>query len=481
MVFLIKSNTYVRNNSEIDKICKTMINIEQNRNIFNVDGIENDIKNTNIPFNSYTYKNIEYNITTSVGVVVIYVNNSHDDVTFTNLSHIMIEKFNQLNINSINTSDKLPISTYTHKSTYHTLVTSNNNIIASLIPTSTSTLNSSLSYRKLINNVRDFKKACESGTRFVWYIRINHRQNKSYLSIVESSEKMPDKIYLMRSISTIIHDGNDIFNIKNNTKQINYPSLDQYNIHKDNKIIESPVHINQIYGLDYEIISHFSTNVEYVSKFNMLYKILESHKLVNYKDFKLRRLNRDKLWYVQISETFNYDTQEFNELKSDETGKPIFPNDVCYITGMPIYKHCYILKVGLKKEDQKNQEDIYDNICHIMVAPYAYHSCALFHHFFNSTGSYSIIETYISEYPRTEAEVIDLIPSNKIDNLKRNLLKCISLNGSCLKNTSEFLVSRLYTFDIDTKIIYIGYENISDSDVIRHKDTKNILFRYISD
>lgn len=285
----------------------------------------------------------------------------------------------------------------------------------------------------------------------------------------------------MRAVSTIIYDGNDMFNISNNTKQINYPSLDQYISYKNNRIIGSPVHIKQIYGLDYEIISHFNAkNKEKIIK--TFYESLKSFKLVNYKDFKLRRINRDKLWHNQISDLFNYDLQELNELNSEEIGKPIFPNDICFITGMPIYKHCYIAKVGLKSENKQDDGinySNYSNISHILIAPYLYHSYKNFNEYFMTKCRYSILDMYISLYPRTEIEAINLIPSNKIDDLKRNLLRCISLNGCCLKNINNFMKTRLYTFDVDTKIIYIGYNNITDSDIIRHKDTNSILFKFI--
>lgn len=483
MVFIIKSNNYVRTTYDIDKICKMMINIEQNKYIYNIDGIENDAKESKTPFNLYTYKNVEYNITTSIGVLIIYVKNSSEDVTASNLSNDMINKFIQLDGDEGGSCDNLPVSTPYHKSTYHTLVTLNNNIVPNLIP-NTLTNNSlyRLSYRTLIFSLRDFKKACESGTRFIWYVHINHRINTPYLNIVELSERIPNKIYLMRSISTIIYDGNDVFDVKNNTKQINYPSLNQYISYKNDKIIESPVHIKQIYGLDYEIISHFNRkNTEKISK--IFYEKSKSFKLVDYKDFKLRRIDRDKLWYNQLHDIFDYDIQELSELNSKETGKPIFPNDICFITRMPLYKHCYIAKVGFISENKQN-DDIsnvnYVNISYILIAPYLYHSYKDFNQYFTDKCCYSILDMYISLYPRTEVETINLIPSENIDDLKRNLLRCISLNGCCLKNINNCSKTRLYTFDIDTKIVYIGYDSIiTDSDIIRHKDTDNILFRFI--
>ena len=60
MVFNIKGTSSLRDitSLDIDLICKTMINIEKNKNIYNLHGSENPLPISNTPFNSYTHKQV---------------------------------------------------------------------------------------------------------------------------------------------------------------------------------------------------------------------------------------------------------------------------------------------------------------------------------------------------------------------------------------------------------------------------------------
>ena len=70
MVLIIKQRNSLTD--EIDQICKMMINIENNQNVFNLQGLENNLATAKNPFNNYTYNQVDFNISVSMGAVIIY-------------------------------------------------------------------------------------------------------------------------------------------------------------------------------------------------------------------------------------------------------------------------------------------------------------------------------------------------------------------------------------------------------------------------
>jgi hypothetical protein len=472
MVYIIKQRAGLIN--EIDQLCKIMINIENNKKIYTSEGKENEIDISETPFNNYTYKQVEYNISVSMGVVVVY---TLDDINFTTISYNMKNKFIEL---SKDAENSLPYSTYQYTSTYHTVVTR--------IPeeTGTSISTRGKSYRKIIEYPNDIQLCCDNGSRFVWYLHIiNNNNGKPYLQIPELSKRIPEKQYLLRAVSTIIYDGMNLLNINNGTRQINYPSVKQYTMFKKKQIVETPIVINQIYGLDFEIIKYYSdNNVKIDSDLFRLRDDCNEYDLIDYATVKLRRVNISKKWYIQLNDPFDYDKQEELESNSEEIGKPLFPNDVCFITGAPIYNSCYILKVG-KKYTTESQDKKYTNTTHIMVSSYMYHNNIIvsktkkktFQEYFENTSGYTIIKTFISKYPRTELEAINLIPANKITDIKRNILQCISVNGGTLIASNFYYSNVFYTLNITKNIIYVGVSDMNDIDVIKYNMPNTILFQ----
>ena len=461
MVFNIKKTTNFTN--DIGQICKTMINIEQNKNIYNLQGGENPAKLANKPFNTYTYKQVDYNISASMGVLIIY---EPDPITFVNLYNLMVCKFAELNKD---TSDSIPYIDGDYKSTQHTLVTLKN----VTFDTSVSLDTFSKSYRKIIASEPDIKKCCESGSKFVWYIHIS---NNPYLYISELSNHIPSNYYLMRSVSTIIYDGCDLFNINTGSKQINYPALSQYNLFNSNKILESTILISDTYGLDCDIISYYTgdyNNTKINITFSKNYNIEQTFNLVDYKTLEICRVNKGKSWNSQLNDIFDYKLQEELELNIKENGKPSFPNNICFITHMPLYQNVYVLKIALR-EATVNPVN-YTDIKYIMIAPILYHSIINgkgFRYYFTDMCEYDIMEVFISDYPTTELDAIALIHSNKIDPVKRDILKCISKNG--YYNST----GNIYTLNLKKKVIYVGLDNFRDTDIIKYKSTSTILFNY---
>ena len=480
MVLIIKQRNSLTD--EVEQICKMMINIENNQNVFNLQGLENNLATTKNPFNNYTYNQVDFNISVSMGVVIIYTS---EDIQNRTVINLMMSKFRELNKD---TSINLPYSSNQYNSTYHTLVTTKPN--TSITGTSVNTFVKA--YRKLITDPYDIKKSCEDGSRFVWYIQVI--DSNPYLKIVELSSMVPQKSYLMRAVSTIIYDGKHLFNVKNGTKQINYPALTQYNMYKNNKILDTTIHISHLFGLDHEIISYYSDGeIDFETRVFSMYASDFKCDMLKYDEVEIRRVNKDKKWHIQIKEPFDYEKQEDLESNTEETGKPPFPNDVCFITGMPIYSACYILKVGklIPPVDAtpatETPEPQYENISHIMVSSYIYHlyftsSRASQHNTFTSNflrkSGYTIIQTFISTFPRTELEAIELIPPNKISPMKRDILTCISKNGGNLTSDNNNHTTMLFTINMDKKIVYVGVETLSDIDIMTYQTTNTVLFHF---
>ena len=99
----------------------------------------------------------------------------------------------------------------------------------------------------------------------------------------------------------------------------------------------------------------------------------------------------------------------------------------------------------------------------------------IFDQYFNYMTGYNIIGMYITLFPRTELEAIELIPKNKISEERRDLLKCISINGCCIINT-EGCNYNVFTADLDRKIVYAGFYEINDKILFDYKNSNTVLF-----
>lgn len=455
MVILVKPIT---GSNDIQCICKYMINIEQNKNIFDEQGQENKTPLCDTPFNNYTHQRVDYDMTVSFGVILCYVD---DDI------HSIRDSIQQ-NIRRLSftiPNEYYPIHTSFSKSTTYTMI----NKKASF-DSITTTSRYGRSYRKIIIDENGIKTACETGSRFVWFV---HKvTNFPYLKIPELS--LPSHpIYLLRSISTIIYDKLNLFNMEHGTKQLDYPKLSQYNMFKLGKISSECIKISNIFGLDYEIIQSY---YDYDIKFNYDMKLTNTHKKVNYTKFKIRRLNPKIKWHNQLCEQFDYEKQETLEEQNSETGKPLFRNDVCFVSGIPLYNNVYLLKVA----SINNDGVVKSSKSYIMVNSFVYHMTHIIndkpHTFTDYLAHYKIkiLKIYISSYKRTDIDVIKTISNNKISQLKKKIMISIITNGVCI----DTHLNKCYTADIDDKVVYIGKDSITDLDIIIYHKTDTIIFQY---
>jgi hypothetical protein len=259
MVLFIKSKAGDKNMDGnipvyIKNICKQMLNIEMNKSVYNVDGTFN--KNPR-PFNKYMYKQVEYNITPSSGTVLIYTstvpNFQQREVLLNYMKHVldsipMEPQPGAVKLNRYNN----------YISSYYTLIS---NTPEGPVTTMTSDTTGKR-YRHLEYCISRFSTPPRQNlVRFHWNIKVMHKpintnRNISHLKVPEHSQYL-GKEYLMRAISTIIYDDNDMFDVKSGIKQINYPSLNQYTAYKAKKIIDRPIMLSKTCGIDFELLSYY--------------------------------------------------------------------------------------------------------------------------------------------------------------------------------------------------------------------------------
>lgn len=463
VLFIITQNEI---DNDIDILCKMMINIEQNKNIYDKHGNANH-PNIRKSFNSYTFQQVDYDISVSVGVLLLYMP-SNTNLIYSDIIFMLISKFRELDII---TELKIPVSTELYKSTTYTLLSTQSS-------TERITSNSvyGTSYRKLINNDYDVKKCYESGSTFVWLVKTINYRSDNYLQLAELNTNIPPKSYLMRSISTIIYDYNHIFNEKHMTKQLDYPLLSQYNMFKNNQILDEAIYISDTFGLDYEIVKCYRPTISSRIFFNETDDAKIS--ILDYNEYEIRRRDITKQWDKQLSESYNYNEQELLEKNINESGKPSFPNDVCFITGMPLYQKAYLLKVAYITNiitGEINEK----TISYILVSPYVYHSVFnkktnIYFKSYLQSKKITILEVFISNIHRSEYDAIDMIPNKLIKPLKKEIMLSISKNGvyNMTKNNC------LYTVNLNKNCIYLGINNFNDTDVINYQNTNTVLFNW---
>jgi hypothetical protein len=489
MVLYIK--THDDSYATIDLIAKQMINIEMNKNIF--DKIGNRIP-TNLctPFNIYNINQVEFNISVSTGVILMYLPNVYDTIikSFINAIVNRIEILdNELSNNSLTTLDKL-IDIEAYKSTTYTSITKKINIMD--YP-KTNCVGRIQPRRKILINGNEIKRNHDNGVLFVWSLKCINKDN--YLSIPEVSVLIQEQTYLMKSISTIIVDKIDLFNIPSFTKQINYPSLEQYSIFDNKQILNKQIYISLMFGLDYEILKCYKHELKLPKK-----NIMEiSLKLIPYTDLsissfcfknkhnnvksldnqhkkQIRRRNPKKEWYNQLRESFDYKKQEEQELNINESGKPIFPYDVCFITNAPLYGNAVVLKVSYKNKENTNS---YILICKLLYyIPFIIDNKEVCISTYFKLKNIEILESYLTNMVRTESDAINMIPNTLIDPLKKEIMESISINGAYHKLIHNRRL--LYAINIKKNKVYLGMTNIYDSDIIEYKNTNTILFNSIT-
>jgi hypothetical protein len=431
-------------------------------------------------FNSYTYQQINYNISPSYGVLVIY----GGSIPVRSFVTLLERTFQHLNL--YDGYALSPYSLYSNKSTSYTLISKDP---SGLYGTSSNLYQPH--YRKLITSLHDLPRALISGSKFIW--RIVKASDKPYLFPPELSSAFPSEQYLNTALSTIIYDGVKLLNVKHGMMQINYPALAQYTISDKSRIIPELIYISSKMGLLPEIASYYCDSAQKGIIFSELPREFQDFTIdcIEYDLTKVRRLDPSKPWHVQLNTPWVYHDQEEQEKNIKETGKPAFHNDVCFLSQIPLHKNVYLIEVVSNKKRppvDTIETDSNDPIVScIFVSPYMMHSqfksksrsgCNIRLPIYLSNYGYKIISCSIVKFPRTEFDVIKEINKDKISDKKRRLLYTISKYG-CMGKATNYDETILYTFNPGDSQIYCGFSGqINDTEIVTYQNTNTILFRY---
>lgn len=459
MVIFIKEES---NTVDIDKICKIMLNVENNSTIFDNDGnlIPIDSRKS---FNNYEINEVEYDITVSIGFILLYLP-IDNRLTVRNIIENIITKINALervfDIRTINMDRPVNIGTY--KCTTYTYLGKNLSM-ADFDDTG---------YRNIIHDKHALRDVCKNKFGFTWFIKIIVKNDK-YLKLHELCNLMPTQENLMKSLSTIIYDNRQLFNVDTIQKQIDYPKLSQYNMFINGQILKDTIHISPIYGLSYEILKCYIPDVKwnYINIYREKIKLDTCH--------KIKRRDPNKKWFKQLQTPFDFTEQESMAYKYQKSGKIPFSNDVCFVTGAPLFNNILLLKVVYNNDVTTET--------HILINANTYNAKFIVNNKYDNLHKYfiskkiMIISEHIIAYNRNESDAIDLIPKNLIDPLKKDIMESISINGIHRKIFGYYNQSHLYTINIKKNKIYLGFERIYDYHILKYQNTNTILFNVVLD
>jgi hypothetical protein len=444
MVIFVKGTDII----DVKKLCCIMSNIEKNKNEYNMDGTLNKTKSSKKSFNKYIYNQIEFDATVCCGFLVIYSNNLNIPDLINKLTYEFDKNFN-------GDESYYPSSSTYYKSSQHTVLLSN----TTKKGTSSQMKKMPYPYRFLCTNQSEIEKQLKIGARFVWYIHLVN-QNDKYIQIQELCDKIPSKIYLKRSISTIIYDSMNIFNVKPNLKQLDYPYINQLT----QTLLPIKIRVESRCGLDHEIISKWMD----VNK--PLYLTTIKYKKCNYSHYITLKVNKDISWENQLkkelSKPFNLEKYKQSEL----------PDDICFISRSPLYGNIYIIEFN-----RKIPINVDNGVkCYISINSYVFHSMFGNSYLLEYISKKDILinKIFISSYPRTELMVINMIPDNIINKVKKNIMRCISENGACIDKIN-IRDNKLITYDAEKNIIYLGLPNyIYVITAHKYKNTNTVLFSW---
>lgn len=431
------------------KIAQTMINIENNQDIFTQDFKKN--QNPTTGFNKYSANNVLYEVSNPThGTIIIYSDKRLTDTIHrvsTRNSPQILYLINKLrdNLKTIGILSKIQPSVESHP---YTLLT-NENVIT----------------RNIICTNEGFKR--NYGASFIWEITIVdlHNYNKTTLLTPNYSTKSLTDDYLAKALTTIIYDSCDLLNMP--YKQLNYPSLTQYKLYQRGKICDDEVTIHSKYGIELELAKIFTDKRYLSNKIPGRFIISEA---VKYESLKIRRVHPTKDWIETIKEEYNYEKQEKDEIELVAEGKPVFPNNICFISKMPLSS---VAIASFITNIETGQE-----FC-ILISPamdFAVdndYKPIIYEHILYANG-FVITSKYYVECPRSTLEVIDIIP-NTVNPVKKKILKAIEKYGIFSSKVGYHRTEYL-TIDVEEQEVYIGLPSFDDVDIMRYKNTNAILY-----
>lgn len=450
--------------NDVKKIAGLMLNIENNKLLFNERGeLIKYHKGKNIPkYNKYKVEDVTCEFVVKMGIIIttkVRVNGLASSLTTT------LDKYKTLSNRTM--------STYSDQ---HTLV------MEEVTYTDTTVNNTyRLSKRDIVTSGYDMRNGILNQygdkIKFLWFIDSMDGPIFHKLKIEELCPFALSDYYLYRSISTIFVN-NGIFNVSGIYKSLDYPGIEAYNAYKDRRIIKDPIIISSTAGLAYEIYHQF-TGEDFVH--TELPNDLMDCEFSN--DFlRLKRRDSSKKWHSQLLEKFDYLQQEIDEKEMLEEGKPPFPDDVCFVTGIPLHDFFYVLTI-------KNQHSTFD----IAVDPTVMHKNYLCgrgqnRNSFSDYLTYILDDVNVIEVKKAfnkNLSKLDVIESLDINPRKRKIMMLMETTGVYSVpyhynyQGSENRIDCLIVLDPKSQIRYLGLPDIDVHMLTLFKNEQTVLFRYI--
>ncbi len=469
MVLVIKSSgNAVR---DVQLIAKQMVNMESNQTIYGKNGNPIGAAGIKRPFNSYTYNSVDFEFQFTYGVIVIYTRSLQN-----------FPESIQAQIEILGRPESF-VETISSHTDYYTMVktsiTHSNTMSCIASPIRPC-------FRSILTDPFNLKRALTtSGSNFVWLVLTKQVANfrGSYLSIEEMDTSPLSESYLNRSTCTILYDDLNMFAVSTMTKQLNYPALDQYNMFRANQIVREPLYISWSGGLQFELYYQFTKLPPRI--YDKAWPDIFVDEEIAPDSLRLKRLDLDRPYSEQLAEPFDYAKQEEEELLVNE-GKPQFPNDVCFITKIPIYQEFYVGTIS--NATHEFEIALSPAAVRLNYADAGRGDTSIISHI-ASIPSLTLVRLRWAKHPRSFLEVLDMLD---IDPVKKNIMRCMELYGSYsdLKDMStrshtpsrySLLTARqYYVVDKTTRQIYLGLSGISDGHVAMYQNTSTILFRVIN-
>lgn len=166
-----------------------------------------------------------------------------------------------------------------------------------------------------------------------------------------SAHKFGTEVNLM-SLSTIIYDDSNIFNLPDGDRSPDFPSIEKYNNYQNGKILREIIHWNYYTGLLYDVM-HICKFDNLLDTKQVIPNAIKDRTLLwaKWEWLKIYKLTNQVVpWNEQIVKGLLDEEDEDSSLTDEsliEVNKQTKNSEryKCFITGIPIYEDCYAFDV----------------------------------------------------------------------------------------------------------------------------------------
>jgi hypothetical protein len=337
------------------------------------------------------------------------------------------------------------------------------------------------------DNIRNIilKEAYKSGP-FKWFVNIIRTKNFGFLCSNELDGFVRDlfgssnfvRPYLLSSASTIIYDTIELFKVE--TRQLDFPRVDQYTFHARGNIINDPIHFQHNPVITELILYYLNQDKSYENTF----------------------INDGYTVGIGHSEMYDIYAEEKtpNFIIDSDANISQYVNDVCFLLGCPLFGKCVRVDLSYKLNGKDFKK--YIILSSLVVNDNQTMNVMIRHNGVYQNGIYAILSMCRKKFNIEKNIKIDAIckilklgsmshgVKNAISNMacpqnKKNLLEGILMNKYIYSYdsyiySSDSYESReiIYVVNQNTNQIFVGFAYIKDVDVMRYANSSSVLFSY---